>query len=33
LRIEGTGIDAVDIPAIADPIAFRRALETAKGVR
>ncbi len=33
LRIEGTGIDAVDIPPIADPIAFRRAIETAKGVK
>lgn len=33
LRIEGTGVDAVDIPPIADPIAFRRAIETAKGVK
>ncbi|HTP77611.1 MAG TPA: PH domain-containing protein [Rhizomicrobium sp.] len=30
LRIEGTGIDHVDIPDIADPIAFRAAIETAK---
>ncbi|HEY5047498.1 MAG TPA: PH domain-containing protein [Rhizomicrobium sp.] len=30
LRIEGTGIDAVEIPNIADPVAFRRAIETAK---
>jgi uncharacterized membrane protein YdbT with pleckstrin-like domain len=30
LRIEGTGVDAVVIPDIADPIAFRRAIETAK---
>ena len=30
LRIEGTGIDAVEIPPIADPVAFRRAIETAK---
>jgi uncharacterized membrane protein YdbT with pleckstrin-like domain len=30
LRIEGTGIDAVEIPDIADPIAFRAAIETAK---
>jgi uncharacterized membrane protein YdbT with pleckstrin-like domain len=30
LRIEGTGVDAVDIPDIADPIAFRAAIETAK---
>jgi len=35
LRIEGTGVDAVDIPTIADPVAFRAAIETAKsgGVR
>ncbi len=33
LRIEGTGVDAVDIPPIADPIAFRRAIETAKSVK
>jgi uncharacterized membrane protein YdbT with pleckstrin-like domain len=31
LRIEGTGIDAVEIPDIADPIGFRAAIETAKG--
>ncbi len=31
LRIEGTGVDAVEIPTIADPIGFRRAIETAKG--
>ena len=30
LRIEGTGIDHVDIPDIADPVAFRAAIETAK---
>jgi len=30
LRIEGTGVDAVTIPDIADPIAFRAAIETAK---
>ncbi|HWA00109.1 MAG TPA: PH domain-containing protein [Caulobacterales bacterium] len=30
LRIEGTGVDAVAIPDIADPIGFRAALETAK---
>jgi len=30
LRIEGTGVDAVQLPTIADPIAFRRAIETAK---
>lgn len=30
LRIEGTGIDAVTIPDIANPIAFRAAIETAK---
>lgn len=31
LRIEGTGVDAVTIPDIADPVAFRAAIETAKG--
>ena len=31
VRIEGTGVDAVTIPDIADPVAFRAALETAKG--
>lgn len=30
LRIEGTGVDAVTIPDIADPIRFRAAIETAK---
>ncbi|MGH6870662.1 MAG: PH domain-containing protein [Rhizomicrobium sp.] len=30
LRIEGTGVDAVEIPNIADPVAFRAAIETAK---
>ncbi|MES1200662.1 MAG: PH domain-containing protein [Pseudomonadota bacterium] len=30
LRIEGTGVDAVTIPDIADPIDFRAAIETAK---
>lgn len=30
LRIEGTGVDAVQLPTIADPIALRRAIETAK---
>ena len=30
LRIEGTGVDAVEIPDIADPIGFRAAIETAK---
>lgn len=33
LRIEGTGIDKVDIPPIADPVGFRRAIETAKGIK
>ncbi len=33
LRIEGTGIDKVDLPPIADPIGFRRAIETAKGIK
>jgi len=33
VRIEGTGVDAVTIPDIADPIAFRAALETAKGAQ
>jgi uncharacterized membrane protein YdbT with pleckstrin-like domain len=32
LRIEGTGIDAITIPDIADPIGFRAAIETAKGI-
>lgn len=30
IRIEGTGVDAVEMPDIADPIGFRRAIETAK---
>jgi uncharacterized membrane protein YdbT with pleckstrin-like domain len=30
IRIEGTGVDAVEIPDIADPVGFRAALETAK---
>ena len=30
LRIEGTGVDHVDLPNIADPLAFRAAIETAK---
>jgi uncharacterized membrane protein YdbT with pleckstrin-like domain len=30
LRIEGTGVDAVALPDIADPIAFRAAIESAK---
>lgn len=30
LRIEGTGVDAIVLPDIADPIGFRRAIETAK---
>jgi len=33
MRIEGTGVDAIDIPTIADPVAFRRAIETAKGMK
>jgi uncharacterized membrane protein YdbT with pleckstrin-like domain len=33
LRIEGTGVDAVELPTIADPVAFRRAIETAKGMK
>ena len=33
LRIEGTGIDAVTIPDIAEPIRFRAAIETAKESR
>jgi len=34
LRIEGTGVDHIDLPNIADPLAFRAAIETAKsGVR
>ena len=30
LRIEGTGVDAITIPDIADPVAFRAAIESAK---
>ena len=30
LRIEGTGVDAITLPSIADPVGFRRAIETAK---
>ena len=30
LRIEGTGVDAVTIPDIADPVGFRAAIESAK---
>jgi len=30
IRIEGTGVDAVQLPTIADPVGFRRAIETAK---
>ena len=33
LRIEGTGVDAVQIPTIADPVGFRRAIETARGIK
>ena len=33
LRIEGNGVDAVDLPNIDDPIGFRSAIETAKEVR
>jgi len=32
LRIEGTGDDHVDVSNIDDPIGFRRAIETAKGM-
>ena len=32
LRIEGTGDDHVDVPNIADPVGFRRAIQTAKGM-
>jgi uncharacterized membrane protein YdbT with pleckstrin-like domain len=31
LSVEGTGIDAMTLPEIADPVGFRRAIETAKG--
>jgi uncharacterized membrane protein YdbT with pleckstrin-like domain len=30
IRIEGTGVDAVTTPSIADPVAFVRAIQTAK---
>ena len=30
LRIEGTGVDAINLPDIADPVAFRAAIESAK---
>jgi uncharacterized membrane protein YdbT with pleckstrin-like domain len=30
LRIEGTGVDSVQLPVIANPVAFRAAIETAK---
>jgi uncharacterized membrane protein YdbT with pleckstrin-like domain len=30
LRIEGTGVDAIDLPTIANPVAFRAAIETAR---
>ena len=30
LRIEGTGVDAVNLPDIANPVAFRAAIESAK---
>jgi uncharacterized membrane protein YdbT with pleckstrin-like domain len=30
LRIEGTGVDAVTVPDIANPVAFRAAIESAK---
>ena len=30
LRIEGTGVDHIDLPDIGDPFAFRAAIETAK---
>jgi hypothetical protein len=33
LRIEGTGVDAVETPTIADPVGFRRSIETAKGMK
>ncbi len=34
LRIEGTGVDHIDLPSIGDPLAFRAAIETAKsGIR
>jgi uncharacterized membrane protein YdbT with pleckstrin-like domain len=30
IRIEGTGVDAIQLPTIANPIAFRSAIESAK---
>ncbi len=30
IHIEGTGVDAIELPVIAHPIAFRAAIETAK---
>lgn len=30
IRIEGTGVDAIELPPIADPVAFRAAIETAR---
>lgn len=30
VRIEGTGVDSVDIPNIADPVGFVRAIQTAR---
>ena len=30
VRIEGTGVDAVELPNIADPVGFVRAIQTAK---
>jgi uncharacterized membrane protein YdbT with pleckstrin-like domain len=30
IRIEGTGVDAIELPVIANPVAFRAAIETAK---
>ena len=30
---EGTGVDAIELPPIADPVGFRRAIETAKGMK
>lgn len=30
IRVEGTGVDAIELPNIAGPVAFRAAIETAK---
>ncbi|HWA04101.1 MAG TPA: PH domain-containing protein [Rhizomicrobium sp.] len=30
VRVEGTGVDSVQLPIIADPVRFRAAIETAK---